>query len=240
MAMNDDKTAEQLRASAGATNLHEAMRIVAQACCNSDMAWGAWLILLKNLEVRNVTVSDKDIDVAIDAATKADNFQGFSGYRRSAMRAALDSFASSILKHEVSDDEIDQAVEAFDNVYDGVSHNKRDAIREVLKTVNTRADSGEAVAWLVTDGSLFVDKAFTTKAHAERSVSERKDGVHIEPLFANPRATSVDVLNSARYNYLLDCEVEAALVYLPNLDVEKFKDARRAKHDAAIASREGG
>lgn len=194
-----DKTAEQLRASSDAPNLHEAMRIVAQTCCNSDIAWGAWLILLQNLEVRNVTVSDKDIDVAIDAATKADNFQGFSGYRRSAMRAALNSFASSILKHEVSDDEIDQAVEAFDNVYDGVSHNKRDAIREVLQTVNTRADSGEAVAYQV---------RIPTGNWQECTWDEFERVSHNRPndarqLFTHPSATDEDVRKAFAFDALV-------------------------------------
>jgi len=41
-------------------------------------------------------------------------------------------------------------------------------------------------------------------------------------------------VDAERYEYLLDCEVEAARRYLPSLDADEFKNARRARHSAAL------
>ncbi|WP_426269209.1 hypothetical protein ACN9MB_13355 [Dyella kyungheensis] len=118
------------------------------------------------------------------------------------------------------------------------------------ESINTRADSGEAVAWLVTDGSLFVDKAFTTKAHAERSVSDRKDGAHIEPLFTNPRATAVDVRDAVQRNLLAAAQTYYTRYCVDESDEDgphwtgcseqQSIDARELRDaiSAAIASRE--
>lgn len=38
-------------------------------------------------------------------------------------------------------------------------------------------------AWLVTDGRLYLDKAFINKQHAENAISDRKDGSRLEPLY---------------------------------------------------------
>jgi hypothetical protein len=44
---------------------------------------------------------------------------------------------------------------------------------------------GEAVAWLVTGGRMFVDRAFISRKAAENSVAERKDGATIVPLYGD-------------------------------------------------------
>lgn len=38
-------------------------------------------------------------------------------------------------------------------------------------------------------------------------------------------------LDSLRYEYLLDCELQAAVKYVPDLDPVEFKAGRRVKHD---------
>jgi hypothetical protein len=42
-----------------------------------------------------------------------------------------------------------------------------------------------------------------------------------------------------RYEYLIDCEYQAARWHLPNLDEAEFKQKLRAKHDAAVVARSG-
>jgi hypothetical protein len=48
--------------------------------------------------------------------------------------------------------------------------------------------NSEAVAWLVTGGRMFVDRAFTSRKAAENSVAERKDGATVVPLYGDQRA----------------------------------------------------
>ena len=40
--------------------------------------------------------------------------------------------------------------------------------------------------------------------------------------------------DAERYEYLLDCDVEAARRYLPSLDADEFKNVRRARHSVAL------
>ena len=47
----------------------------------------------------------------------------------------------------------------------------------------------EPVAWLVTGGRTYVDRAFMAELHAIQSVSERKDGARIVPLYTAPVAS---------------------------------------------------
>lgn len=44
------------------------------------------------------------------------------------------------------------------------------------------ANAAQPVAWLVTGGKKFVDRAFITEAHADKSIAERRDGAHKVPL----------------------------------------------------------
>jgi hypothetical protein len=44
----------------------------------------------------------------------------------------------------------------------------------------------EPVAWLVTGGRAFVDRAFIRKDSAELSIMDRKDGATVVPLYASP------------------------------------------------------
>lgn len=40
--------------------------------------------------------------------------------------------------------------------------------------------------------------------------------------------------DAERYRYILDCDVQSALKYLPDLDVEHYKATRRANADKAM------
>jgi hypothetical protein len=56
-----------------------------------------------------------------------------------------------------------------------------EALEAQLATVAPAVDA-QPVAWLVTGGKTFVDRAFITEANADKSIAERKDGAHKVPL----------------------------------------------------------
>lgn len=63
-------------------------------------------------------------------------------------------------------------------------------------------------AWLVTGGRAFVDRAFIQQDGAEKSVSERKDGAKVVPLYAVNAPELLAALSlvrmSAGWQYLSD------------------------------------
>jgi hypothetical protein len=48
---------------------------------------------------------------------------------------------------EITEEMVDTACDAFDNIYDGVSHNKRDAIRECITAVAPLMQAKVADGW---------------------------------------------------------------------------------------------
>jgi len=55
----------------------------------------------------------------------------------------------------------------------------------------TLMGGGEAVAWLVTKGRIFKDRAFISKQGAENSRDERNDGAVVVPLYTTPQPQAV-------------------------------------------------
>jgi hypothetical protein len=67
------------------------------------------------------------------------------------------------------------------------------------------AVDAQPVAWLVTGGKTFVDRAFITEAHADKSIAERKDGAHKVPLGRIDAAQSEGLRKDAeRYRWLVE------------------------------------
>ena len=109
-------------------------------------------------------------------------------------------------------------------------------------------------AWDVVDGGLFMSQDGKLRFEDAHKEARRVLGVELMEVDENGELTPEheertkltdriaelekerDALkvDAERYEYLLDCEVEAARRYLPSLDADEFKNARRARHSAAL------
>ncbi len=106
-----------------------------------------------------------------------------------------------------------------------------------LSTVDTRADSGEAVACRLFDGEGGYH--YTDDEETMDRWSKDKDGWG-DLLFTHPRATAVDVFAIARAftaGFKEACEWPEPIVQ--DIDSPAFGSAQRLYVEAAIASREG-
>lgn len=59
-------------------------------------------------------------------------------------------------------------------------------IRRLADPASPAAAAPEPVAWLVSGGRLFVDKAFTRKTEAEIAIDKRCDDSVLVPLYTHP------------------------------------------------------
>jgi hypothetical protein len=92
---------------------------------------------------------------------------------------------------------------------------ERDAARAQLaapsapEQPSAAVEEAKPVAWMVTGGRAFVDRAFMTEARARNSVEDRKDGARVAPLYtAPPEPLRVGALSDAAEAYL---EAQGAL-----------------------------
>ncbi|WP_455387407.1 hypothetical protein [Petrachloros mirabilis] len=65
------------------------------------------------------------------------------------------------------------------------------AIVDGLFALRDELENLEPVAWIVTGGSLFADRAFTSEENAMRSATSRKDGAKVVPLYLGLRLDAI-------------------------------------------------